>query len=311
MSALIHGTGSSTTLRKRSAIDFHDCNSIFIGHGESTLPSIYFGTKAESQGAPLPFVGEAMFRAHLGSTGSPIEFDPSNAVYIGQGAITSGWFYSCEFDGALGSPALIVGDAMVIGDSKFEIYQANPAYSLSQADIYQQATAHPSEGAMVIASSPHSLISAHHPLINVGQEKYSEPLFWGFFGLLSQWTLTSALHASLLRQLKGLLGDEEELASEQIVPDRVSFAHLVKFFSSSPTLKPPTLTMGRSGVFVAIWQPKPRLRMTFEFREDGRIRWIFTDSTDRSKLLTGAGFILPEKVVDLTKAYGSDSWMNM
>jgi hypothetical protein len=100
-------------------------------------------------------------------------------------------------------------------------------------------------------------------------------------------TLLAARHNSispetfhgLVRQVLGILADDDELISHRIKPRIESFEGLINFLSvRKPTH--PSLSLSRDGYFVASWSPTAKSKLTFTFKTENGGDWVGVSLVD-------------------------------
>jgi hypothetical protein len=133
-----------------------------------------------------------------------------------------------------------------------------------------------------------------------------------FQSVLETWKgrLFTGTWDRLNRQLSYLLEDEEDLA-ESGPPDTRSFEALLSYLAARPWVRAPSVTLTKTGVFVASWRPASgaKARLSVDFMDEKRVRWSAADAREgKTPAVTGGTCSVSELDEHLGKY---QSWMSL
>jgi hypothetical protein len=113
--------------------------------------------------------------------------------------------------------------------------------------------------------------------------------------------ISAESYGGLVRQLRAILSDEDELRSHSIKPRVESFEGLINFLSTRRP-KHPNLSINRDGYFVASWSPATMSKLTLTFKSENGGGWVGVNLTDPRSRGSGpfaiAHVVLPEPFTD-------------
>ena len=119
--------------------------------------------------------------------------------------------------------------------------------------------------------------------------------------------LTTEAADALKEFVSRLISNESDLVDEGLVPRPGAFDGLIAFFAGHPWVRMPGLTLTREGDFAAIWDNDRKDRIRFDFREQGRVRWVVVRASPEPA--TGSGELNLKAVDGIIETHNAKDWM--
>jgi len=135
-----------------------------------------------------------------------------------------------------------------------------------------------------------------------------------FIEIVSGWkrSLAERQYEGIKKRLEFIFEDEPELSRNQKAPNAESFSALLAYLATNPNFKTPSLSFNRDGAFSASWQTNKTLKLTLEFIDLTRIRWVFVDlHQGLPNVISGAGVVPTTMLQSVLAPYGSFDWINI